>query len=86
MRWFASFFEFGAVVGCNAVYYYEANVEALDRDGDLEAEDVLLGFEVVDMCALDPGQTGFLVGGQIGELGVCFEDLAQSFCLQLGFS
>ena len=62
MRWFASFFEFGAVVGCNAVYYYEANVEALDRDGDLEAEDVLLGFEVVDMCALDPGQTGFLVG------------------------
>jgi hypothetical protein len=47
---------------------------------------MFLGFEVVDMCALDPGQTGFLVGGQIGELGVCFEDLAQSFCLQLGFS
>jgi hypothetical protein len=63
VRGFASLFEFGAVVGGDAVYYYEADVEALDRYWDLEAEDVLLGFEVVDMCALDPGQTGFLVGG-----------------------
>lgn len=85
MRGFASFLEFGAVVGGDAVYYYEADVEALDCDGNLEAKDVLLGFEVVDVSALDPGQTGFLVGGQIGEFRVGFEDLTQSVCLQLGF-
>jgi hypothetical protein len=63
VRGFASLFEFGAVVGGDAVYYYEADVEALDRYWDLEAEDMLLSFEVVDVCALDPGQSGFLMGG-----------------------
>jgi hypothetical protein len=63
MRWFASFFKLGAVVGGNTVYYYEADVEAFDRDWDLETQDMLLSFEVVDVSALDAGQTGFLVGG-----------------------
>jgi hypothetical protein len=44
MRRFASFFEFGAVVGCDAVYYYEADIEAFDRDWDLETQDMLLSF------------------------------------------
>jgi hypothetical protein len=63
VRGFASLFEFGAVVGGDAVYYYEADVEAFDRDGDLKSKDMLLSFEVVDVCALDPGQSGFLMGG-----------------------
>jgi len=63
MRWFPSLFEFGTVIGGDAVYYYEADVEAFDRDWDLETQDMLLSFEVVDVSALDASQAGFLVGG-----------------------
>lgn len=56
---FASFGEFGAVVGCYAVDYYEADVVALDCHGELVAEDVVLRFEVVDACALDSGEGWF---------------------------
>lgn len=59
---FATFGEFGAVVCCYAVYDDQADVEALDGDRDLVAEDVLLSFEVVDSGALDPCEGGLLGG------------------------
>jgi len=61
VRGFASFVEFCAVVGRDAVYHYEADVEALDCDGDLKAEYVFLGFKVMDVCALDTSETRFLM-------------------------
>jgi len=61
VRRFATLLKFRAIVGRDAVYHYEADVEALDGYRDLEAEDVFLGFEVMDVCALDSGETRLLM-------------------------
>ena len=61
MRRFATLLKFRAIVGRDAVYHYEADVEALDCDGDLKAEYVFLGFKVMDVCALDTSETRFLM-------------------------
>lgn len=73
--------EFGAVVGCDAVDYEEPDVVLGDGDGDLVAQDVLLGFDIVDVRALDCGE-----GGPVGEEGwVVLEDLGEPGCLEGGF-
>lgn len=60
VRRLTTLLELCAVVGCYAVDYDEADVEALYCHWHLIAEDVLLGFEVMNMSALYPSERRLL--------------------------
>lgn len=67
--------ELGAEVGGDGVDDDEAYAVALDRDGELVAEDVVLALEVGDLDAEDAGEGRLLRGGQRGQDGVVGEEL-----------
>ena len=71
----AAFFEFCAIVGSDTVDYDDSDVEPLDCYRDLVLQNVFLGFEVVDVSALNASQGGLLIWWQIGQLWVALEDL-----------
>ena len=57
----------------------------LDGDGELVAQDVLLGFEVRGLYAEDVGEGGLVVCGQGGEVGVGGEELGEARGGEEGF-
>jgi len=57
----------GPQVGCDAVDDDQADVVALNHDGNLVTQDVFLRFEVVDVRAVDPVQRWSILGLKCGD-------------------
>jgi hypothetical protein len=82
----AALFEFRAIIGRDTVDYDDADIEALYGHWNLVLQDVFLGFEVVDVSALNASQRWLLIWWQIRQFWVALKDLIQSCSLKLGFS
>jgi hypothetical protein len=76
-------FEFRAVVRCYAIQNKESYAVALDHDRNLEAQDVVLGFEVGSYDAMDFVESGWLRMGR--ENRVSAEELGDSLGGKGGF-
>jgi hypothetical protein len=81
----ATLVELGAVVSGDGVDDEQRDVVLPDRDGDLIAEDVVLGFQVVDVGAVDAAERRTASRRQVGESRVRLQDLRQTFGLQGSF-
>lgn len=71
----AALFEFRAIIGRDTVDYDDADIVPLDCHGYLVLQNMFLGFEVVDVSALNASQSWLLIWWQIGQFWVALKDL-----------